>query len=239
MNIGRPTMALVFAGLFCLAGLGTSAADLYLESEQVTQGIPGQPDGKGIIRLYLSLDATMTDLGDVATIIDMQEKMLYELDLEAKTYRRTEIDKVVGIPGLGADAQDLERNPLFQAMVKSMVDSFKVTPTDEVKTIAGYECRKHIVQVMQSSSDYWVTKDFEGYEELRAISDKSARLFMNNPLMKQINIAAMMNALDGLPVHSVTRMMGGTITTTLKKMERKTLDPKYFTVPAGFTRVTD
>lgn len=221
------------------AGVGTAAADIYFESEQVTKGIPNQSDGKGIIKQYLTADATMTDLGDAVTIIDMKDKMFYELNRESRTYRQTEIEKLGGLPGMGPEGEQMADNPMFQAMMKAMADSLKVTPTDEYKTIAGYKCRKYMVQVMMSTSEYWVTKEIEGYEEMKAIGEKAAGLFMNNPMMKQLNVAGMMNTLDGFPVHTVTQMMGGTITTTLKTFERKALDPSLFAVPADYRRLTD
>ncbi|MBR9980898.1 MAG: DUF4412 domain-containing protein [Desulfatitalea sp.] len=222
-----------------LAGANTTRADLYFEYDQITKGVPNQSDGRGIIKQYLTADATATDLGDAVTIIDMQAKMLYELDRGTRTYRKTEVEKLGVIPGMGPEGKEMAENPMFQAMLRSMMDSLKVTPTEEYKTIAGYKCRKYIVKVMMSTSEYWVTKEIDGYDEMKAIGEKASQLFMNNPMMKQLNIASMMNTLDGFPVHTVTEMMGGTITTTLTRMERKKLDPALFTVPADYKRIAD
>jgi len=233
------SITLLLTAVLLLGSLGAGSADLYFESQQITKGIPGQPDDTATIKQYLTTDFTMTDMGDVLTIIDMNKKILHELDRETKTYRSTEIDKLGGMPGMGPEAKELEENPMFKAMMESMAKSFKVTPTDEYKTIAGYNCRKFIVEVMMSTSEYWVTKEFEGYDEMKVIGEKSARLFANNPMMKQMNISGMLNSLDGYPVQTITQMMGGSIQTTLIKMERKKIDRALFAIPAGYTRAKD
>jgi hypothetical protein len=61
-----------------------------------------------------------------------------------------------------------------------------------------------------------------------------AKSFENNPMLKQMNIAAMMDKLDGFPVQTVTQVMGGTITNTLVKVEKKSLSSDLFQVPAGY-----
>ncbi|RJQ69219.1 MAG: DUF4412 domain-containing protein [Desulfobacteraceae bacterium] len=223
-------------GLVVLGSMGQALADLYIETEQVSQGIPGQKAGPTTIKSYLSANATMTDTADRITIVDFKQKLLYDLDKNAKTYTKNEIEKM-GLPGADKDDENPEQTQMMQAMMKSMAQSVKVTPTDETKTVSGYKCRKYLVSIMMANSDYWVTKDFQGYDEMKAIGEKTSKLFMDNPMLSQMNIMGMMKDLDGLPVQTHSRMMGGTITATVKKIEHKKLDPSLFQVPAGYKLV--
>jgi hypothetical protein len=45
----------------------------------------------------------------------------------------------------------------------------------------------------------------------------------------------MVEKLDGFPVYTVNHVMGGTVASTLKKIEQKSLDPALFTVPKDYT----
>ena len=89
---------------------------------------------------------------------------------------------------------------------------------------------------MMMNSDYWLSKDVKGYEEIKEIGKKIAGVFDENPMMKQMNIAGMMGQLDGFPVQMVMNIMKGTSTTTLKKIEKKSLDKSLFSVPEGYTQ---
>ena len=117
-----------------------------------------------------------------------------------------------------------------------MMGNIQVTPTQETRQIAGYNCQKYLVSGMMMNGDYWLPKDVKGYEEVKEIGKKVATLFDENPMMKQMNIAGMMGQLDGFPVQMVMNIMKGTSTTTLKKIEKKSLDKSLFSVPEGCTQ---
>jgi hypothetical protein len=227
-------LAAVSGWIFC--GAGGALADLYIETEQVSQGIPGQPAGTSLIKTFISADATMTETPEQISLLDFKEKVIYEIDKQARTYTRTEVDKL-GVPGADMEGADAEQMKMMQAMMQSMAQSIKVTPTGETRTIAGYPCRKFVVSVMMTQSDHWVTRDIPGYGELQAIGEKTAQLFSANPMLKQMNLLGMMKEMDGFAVQTQTRMMGGSVTSTLKKIEQKKLDPALFKVPAGYKRV--
>ena len=230
----RKLAAVISAGLLLFFACGSCWADLYVESEQVNRGVPGQAEGSAMLKQYLSADATMTDLGDRIIIMDLKEKMFYEMDKATKTYKKNSIEKM-GLSAItGEDTEEVENNPMVQAMLKTLSQSFKITPTSETKTVAGYPCRKYLVSVMMANSEYWVTNKFKGYDELKTIGQKTGKLLANNPTMKQMNVAGMIQELDGLPVQTITEIMGGTVTTTVKKIEQKKLDASLFKVPSGY-----
>lgn len=232
-----PALA-ALAGLVWLLALSPALADLYFESEQNSQNIPGQQSGTSIIKQYVSHDGTTTDMGDRITIFDFKEKMMYDLDKKAKTYTKSPIDKM-GMPAEGAGGADAEQAKMMQQMMKTMAGSIKVTPTGIVETIGDYKCRKYVVNMMMAQSDYWATKEFKGYDEMKEIGEKAAKIFEANPMMKQMNIMGLMKELDGFPIKTATQVMGGSITTIVKKIEQKKLDKDLFKVPAGYKLVAE
>ncbi len=211
---------------------GTVQAGFYFESEQVTEGIPGQPSQAMIIKTYLTDNASRTEKGDEIVIMNYKSMTSYELNPSAKTYTQRDMTQLAGMPELeGAQKEQLEH------MMKQMADSMKIEPTDETQTIEGYRCRKYDVQVMMAKGAYWVSRDINGYDELRKVTLNMAKAFEKNPMMKQMNVLAMMDRIDGFPVKTVMGVMGGSITTTLKMIEQKSLDMDLFEVPAGYRRV--
>ena len=207
-------------------------AGFYFESEQITAGVPGHPHEEKLIKTYLMKDVSRTDQGDIITIMNYQTMMSYELHPKAKTYIRHDMNKMGGMPDMGG-----EEKAQFQQMMKRMADSMKIVPSDETKTIAGFDCRKYDVQFMMASGAYWVTQKIEGYEELRKLTRNMAEAFDQNPMMKQMNALALMDQMKGFPVQTIMNVMGGKITTTLKSIEQKELDKDLFEIPKGYTEI--
>ncbi len=183
-----------------------------------------------ITKHYYTSKASRIDLADgKVMIMDFDKKLVYRLDPAAKTYQEMNMDEMAG-------SKQMANMPAEQRkMMESMMQSMQVTPTNETKTINGYKCTKYLVSFMMMNGEYWLSKDVKGYEELKGIGEKMAKSFEGNPMLKQMNIAAMMDKLDGFPVQTVTQVMGGTITNTLVKIEKKSLSDDLFKVPAGYT----
>lgn len=229
--------AVLLAALSLLVPLAGVWADVYLESEQVSQGMPGDPkDVTSTTKYYVTQDATRTDMVDRIIIVDLKGKVFYDLDPAAKTYIKSSIESM----GMSdEEAKQMADNPMFKAMMKSMSQGAKVTPTSETKKIAGYNCKKYLVTIMMAQSDYWVSKEVKGMDEMRAVGEKTAKLFEGNPVMQQSNIMGMLKELDGYPVQTITKMMGGSVVTTLKKVETKKIDKALFKVPKGYKLVAE
>jgi hypothetical protein len=208
-------------------------ADLYWESDQETKGMPGHPDESKIVKTYLTSYASRTEREGQITIMNFDTKAMYLINPQAKTYQQIDMAEMGKMPAMkGEKGQQMQQ----QQMMKNMMGNIQVTPTEETRQIAGYNCRKYLVSGMMMNSDYWLSKDVKGYEEVKEIGKKVAAIFDENPMMKQMNIAGMMGQLDGFPVQTVMNIMKGTTTTTLKKIEKKSLDKSLFSVPEGYTR---
>jgi len=128
----------------------------------------------------------------------------------------------------------------FQQMLQKVIESLQIDPTNETKTISGYMCRKHNVTLMLVDvGEYWLSKGVDGSKELCMIADKMANVFEKDPVLKHLNIAAMMDKLDGFPVQMVTKATGGTTTITLQSIKKKPLSKNLFKVPEGYRLKTN
>jgi hypothetical protein len=208
-------------------------ADLYWESIQVTKGVPGQSDGTKNVKNYLTESASRMDMGDQIMIMNFDSMKMYQIDPEDMTCTETDMNEIGKMPEMGAEeAQAMQQ---MQEMMQKMMSSIQIIPTNETQNIAGYQCRKYNVTFMMTTSEYWASKEVEGYEELKVIGKKTGDMFKGNPMLKQMNVAGMMDQLDGFPVKTVVNIMGGTVTTTLKSIQKKSLSKDLFAVPKGYT----
>jgi hypothetical protein len=231
-KVGLMLKFLLFSVVLGLMISSGAMADLYWESDQETKGMPGRPDETKVIKTYLTTYASRTEREGQITIMNFDTKVMYQINPQTKTYQQINIAEMGKPPEMkGEKGQQMQ-----QQMMKNMMGNIQVTPTQETRQIAGYNCQKYLVSGMMMNSDYWLSKDVKGYEEVKEIGKKVSALFDENPMMKQMNIAGMMGQLDGFPVQTVMNIMKGTSTTTLKKIEKKSLDKSLFSVPEGYTQ---
>ncbi|MFZ2446806.1 MAG: DUF4412 domain-containing protein [Syntrophobacteraceae bacterium] len=230
MRAGKLAVVFTFLVFFAAFAAVSAHADLYWESENVSKGIPHQPDGMKIHKNYFTATATRIDPGDgKVIIIDYTTMMGYTLNPQNRTYSQMNLGEP---PPLPPDMPAAEKKKMDKMMGEMM--QFNITPTNETKTIEGYKCRKYLADMVMMQGEYWVSKDVKGYQELRSMSAKMAAAAEKNPMLRQMNVAAMIEKLDGFPVQTVNSMMGGTITSTLKKVEQRSLDPALFKVPKDY-----
>ena len=80
-------LVLVLTVFTLFLGVSLAYADLYWESEQVTQGVKGQPPGPSIMKSYYTDKASRIELADgKIMIMEYDKKLVYRLDPAAKTY---------------------------------------------------------------------------------------------------------------------------------------------------------
>jgi hypothetical protein len=230
-KVGLMMKFLLFSFILGLMISSAALADLYWESDQETKGIQGRPDETKVIKTYLTSYASRTEREGQITIMNFDTKIMYHINPQTKTYQQINMAEMGKPPEMKG-----EKGQMQQQMMKNMMGNIQVTATQETRQIAGYNCQKYLVSGMMMNSDYWLSKDVKGYEEIKEIGKKVATLFDENPMMKQMNIAGMMGQLDGFPVQMVMNIMKGTSTTTLKKIEKKSLDKALFSVPEGYTQ---
>jgi hypothetical protein len=226
----KGTACILFLMIFFIFSAFPVYADLFWQNIQETKGMRGQPDEVQTVDHYFTENASRTEIENMATIMDFDSMTLYQLDMDAKTFHKVDLNSMGHMAG--EEGQDSEA---FSKMMKQMMGETKVIPTNETRKIAGYDCRKYNMQVMMVQIEYWVTKDIEHYKELKEIGEKMAEGFEKNPMMQHLNFAAHMKQMDGFPVQTITQNpMGGTIVSTLKHIEKKKLSDDLFQVPPDY-----
>jgi hypothetical protein len=219
-------IAAVIAGVLAQAAL----ADLYWETESVSTRHSGHESKTSIQKYYFSPSALRVELGgSKAFILNYNVMELYSLDTKARTCSELSLAQLQKLPGVNA----ADKNKTAEIMGAIM--AIQVTPTDEVKTIAGYRCRKFNVRIAVMNGEYWVSQDVKGYEELKALGAKVGAIAEHNPMLEQVDIAGMVEKLGGFPVYTVNHLLGETVASTLRKIEQKPLDPALFIVPEDYT----
>ncbi|QTA83078.1 DUF4412 [Desulfonema limicola] len=209
------TMFFLVLGSFIIT-LSSAYGDIYWESEQVVTGIPGQPDKKKIIKNYFTPKYTRMDIGENVMIADFKTMTGYVLNTDDKMYLEMKMNDVGNIP-------------------EGLKKGIKVTPTNETRKIAGYNCRKYKISFMKREYEEWLSKEVNGYEELKSIDKKLSRIIRQNPLF-QMGIIGKMDKLDGFPVQMIMPLGNGmTKIITLKKIDRRPLDSSVFKVPKGYS----
>ncbi len=207
--------------------------DLYWESVVVTKGVPtGMPKNlpkqvldqfnkTETVKNYLTSNASRTDTSDGIMIMDLDTMTMYQLNTTDKTYTKVNM-------------MSLMDNEMAKGLMKGITQDMKITPGNERKKIAGYGCKKYNVTMMGSTSEYWLSKDVEGYKEFRVLGKKMEKMVENNPGLKQMSAAGMAGNLDGFPVQTVINVMGMTTTTTLKSIVEKALSKDLFMIPNDY-----
>jgi hypothetical protein len=163
-------------------------------------------------KCFLSSNGFRTESKDHIIIIEHDTMIMYQLNPLEKTYTKVDMKAEM------------------EVMAKEMAEDSEITPTDETKKIAGYKCRKYVATIMDAENEYWLSKEVEGYKEYKAISYE---MLQKNPLLEQMSIHGF-GGKHGFPVKTVNNSMGMTLTTTLQKIEKRSLSKELFKVPKGY-----
>lgn len=217
-------LILVFSLNFTVEAFG----DMLWEIEETTKGSKDKKGKSLYAKHYTKGSFYRIDRGSRTQLIDLDKGIIYDIDHT----NRSVIKNTVGASSKKSKTN--ENNAALANAMKKMMKKIEVTRTNEKKTIKGYPCVKYTVSFMTRESEYWVSKKMDGYDELKAVKEKSAKIFNISPYFKQINVDAI-NGIDGFPVHTVMRVMGNTVTSVLKQMKKGALDASLFVLPKGYT----
>ncbi|MDM8522237.1 DUF4412 domain-containing protein [Desulfococcaceae bacterium HSG8] len=174
------------------------------------------------VKNYLTAYASRTDTTDGTMIMNFDAMTIYHLNPGNKTYTKFDVMSQGEDGGMG------------QAFIQGMTKDVQISSTDETKEISGYKCKKYIMKLMGEESEYWLSKDVEGYDEFREMTEKMKKMFEKSPMLGQTNMVGIISKLDGFPIMIVMNMMGMKTVTTLKKVEKKSLSKDLFKVPEGY-----
>ncbi len=240
-------MALVFM-VSVFTTVSPAFADVYWETITETSGMampPGMPKNlpkeameqmkkmsqpqKKLEKIYLTKNAYRMESPDGIMIMDFKTMIAYHLDPATKTYTKMDLNKMMK----GKNRRHMRK------MMGDMQNSIKITPTNETKKIAGYNCKKYLVEIMMTKGEYWISKDIDEYDEMKKLAENMKKVMKNHPMLGQMGMGPMMNRMDGFPVKTKMDTMGMTSTSTLKKIEKKSLDKSLFMVPKDYKLVSD
>jgi hypothetical protein len=194
-----------------------------------------RPDDRKVT-LWVGPNRVRRDDGRAASIVLFDQKKLYIVDHEDKSY--TAID-------LPVDFKKLLPGPQGEIMLKEMSATAKldakITKTNETKKIGNWNTRKYHVELTNPSTkiktDMWVSKD--------------VGVDMNAFRKMQLNVASLqpgsldwvkkMQEIDGFPVVQESSLNLGTpkdVTTReeLISVETKEAPAGTFAPPAGYTQ---
>jgi hypothetical protein len=204
---------------------------VYFETLEKSTGVPGQDDGTRTLKQYVSDSAIRIEAPDRITIVDINTLIMYDLDPTTKMYVPNDIKKIGNMTDvLGEQGGNLLNDLMNQINAKQQT----VIATKETATIAGYKCRKYLVNHMMAQGEYWLSDQVEGVEELRKFGQTAAAALDQYPLFKQLNVYSIFGQLEGFPVKSITHIMGGVNETILVNSKRQKMDPALFTVPSDY-----
>lgn len=230
------------------------ASDLVIQKEKHTDAVPlgdqTRPARDSVQTLWVGQDRMRSEEGNKVTIVRMDLKVMYILDLDAKTC------STVDLP---VDLTKYVRPELAPMIEKTMsMTKVTITPTTETRKIKDWSATRYTVtteassfqatsgaadgistttagMVSGSSQDVWVTKDVVACPA--GWRDMYAAMMSTSP--STAALANGMRQLDGLPVLvERSRMIGGA---EVKSHEAVTSiaakDPPagLYEVPAGFT----
>ena len=230
MKVGRWAFCLGVTALVAGFYAHTAGADFYFETESVSTNVSHQRSGPSLQKYYFTPNAIRVELNNHKVfIVDCNAMEFYSLNTKAKT--GTELN-LAELPAVN-DPSAADRKKMGE-MIGALMAS-QVVPTGESKTIAGYNCRKYNVHIAVVNGEYWVSEDVRGYQELKKLGARVGAMAERHPFLKQFDVPGLVEKLDGFPVYAVNHVLGGTIESTLKRIDQRHLDPALFVVPKNYT----
>ena len=181
------------AALLCLFLSQLALADVTYEEETKMGGILKIATfGKGMkTKTRIRGNRMRSDSGNNATIIDLDEEKIYQLDKKKKAYTVMTFDEkkeqlraaMAQARSQAAEAEGGKDTPDVTASAE-----VKVTETGKTEKIRGHECKQYLMELditmtnededesgtMSTVTEMWLAKDIDGLEELQAFHRKMA-----------------------------------------------------------------
>lgn len=181
---------------------------------------------------WMGKDHMRVEDGDHVTIVRLDQKKMYMLDVKAKTYSTLELPVDIK-KYLPAE---------YASMIEPMLSQIKVTvtPTTETKKIKDWNATHYTVTMTMPmggsmTQEIWATKDAP--IDFAMAKDASASLMSMNFMTG--NLAEEMKKIDGLPVltERTQTMMGSEVKSKeeVTSIEQKEPAAGLYDVPQGFT----
>lgn len=230
----------LFAAL-CLLTLPVFAGDLVVHgtrhqdaAKEMGRDVPAE-DTTSVT--WIAKDRMRQETGNEVVIVRGDQKKMYRLDLEAKTYQA--IDLPIDLKKYLPAEQYKMMEPFF-AQIKVVL-----TPTQETKKIREWNCTKYVLTISmpmgaEMTHELWATKDFVG--------DRAAAMemyaSMQSALMGGVggdSFVTELKKIEGFVVyHEQVRTMGRmkyTAKEEVTSVETKDAPEGHYDVPKDFKEV--
>ncbi len=181
---------------------------------------------------WMGKDHVRVEEGDHVTLVRLDQKKMYLIDVKAKTYSTLELPVDIK-KYLPADAAKMMEPMMSQIKVT-------VTPTTETKKIKEWNATRYTVTMTMPmggsmTQEIWATKDVP--IDFALVKDSRASLMATNFMTG--NLAEEMKKIDGLPVltERTQTMMGSEVKSKeeVTSVEQKEPAAGLYEVPQGFT----
>lgn len=216
---------------------GSAAADLKIVKIEHTDGFNAMgrttPPVDQELVTWIGSDRMRSEKGDTSTIIRLDQKKLYVLDHDTKTYNTLE---------LPIDITKFMPPGMAEQMISMMTFDITVIPTDETKMVGEWETRRYDVTMTSKMADIamtiWAT-DIEGFDREAYYAMYDHLNSMSPGLDEMVDE---MQKVEGLVVEeegitTMTVMGNTTIKRTSKTTSIEDLEPPAGTYdpPADYT----
>jgi cobalamin biosynthesis Co2+ chelatase CbiK len=110
----------------------------------------------------------------------------------------------------------------------------EVTKTAEKKTISGYACIKYVMKENgKEIGSVWTTTAVPDFSTVQKDMKEFAKRMAAQMPMKGTQIAAAMMKIEGFAIQTTI----ASVTTTVTKIEKKSIAASEFEIPAGYKKV--
>lgn len=252
---GKQMLRLALLWVLCMLVLpGLIHADIYLKYRQRTDAFEmmgqKQPAKESVRETWMAKDMIRTDEGPQTMIMRIDQKRIYLMDNQARTYSEFPMD--MEKMAQQAIEEDEEMTPeekeeakdFVQGMMEGMSEfSITVKDTGEMKKIGNWNCRKYLqtttTTMGPSETELWATQDIKlDYDLLHRMAAASMMMMpgMNESMG---DFSREMRKIKGVTVYSVSTatMINAKIRTTqelLDYSDKKAAQGAY-TVPDNYT----
>ncbi len=164
---------------------------------------------------FAEFEANMKKMNGEAE--DKMSKMKKQLESMPEEQRKM-MEKMLGSQIMGGDSQ-------------TKIDAVK---TSEKKTISGYACVKYSLEEDgKEIGNVWTTTSVPDFSNMQKDMKEYSRRMTAQMPMKGSQIATAMMKIEGFPIQTTI----ANITTTVIKIEKKSIAASEFEVPSGYKKV--
>ena len=181
-------------------------------------------------------------------IFRLDKQLLWMLNPEEKTYSEMTFADMEKMANKGAERMAAmkermkempeERRKMMEKMMGANDQPVEVKNTGESKTVSGYKCTKFLVlRGGEEMMSLWVTDGLKEFKPLMADWKSFSERMSAMTARFAKGMSDIYAKINGFPMQTTLSVMGQTMTTSVTKVEKRTVPSGEFEVPAGYKKV--